>query len=296
MWFTGYIYCETLQKIKQTRGENMKADELKLKIDALAVGERLILSGVDENIYHASEGIGSTLLKAADRSMAHFKFRRDNARTFSAAQLKTFAIGSATHCLVLEPELYQDKFIAQPDTVKTRSGAKWLQFASENKDKTILTVGDELLASSMAESLFDEAGDFFIGGDSEKSYWYRHKSGLVLKARVDYQKDDAIIDIKTSIADGADKFSNRVKYDYDLQDSLYLLVTGLKDMLYIGVHKEAPHPVYLCKQGADVRERATARMNELFDDLNMARATNTYPNIAPKLVETSLSSWELNNL
>lgn len=274
-------------------GQNMTPNELELIIEGLEIGERISIRGIGEGMYHAAPGLGSTLLKAATQSLAHYRVALNDEGDTSPQARKAMAIGSATHCLVLEPEQFEEKFVAQPEDIKVRNGKRWEEFALRNADREIMTEADIALASDMADAVLDDAGKFFTGGEAELSYWYRHESGLLLKARIDYQMGDAGIDLKTSRAESAHKFKQAVKYDYDIQDAAYRLVTGLADMIFVGVGKDKPHPIYLCKQGPQVREKAERALARAIDALAVARDFDHYPKPPAELVETSLSAWEL---
>lgn len=275
-----------------TEGENMTPEQLAEVVTGLEAGERISIRGIPEEQYHAAPGLGSTVLKAATVSLAHYHCAlADEAR--SGAVRKAMLIGSATHCLVLEPEQYAQKFVVQPEDIKVRNGKRWDEFAAAHAGKEILTAADERLAAAMGEAVFDDAGRFFCGGEPELSYWFRHPGGLLLKARIDYQLGDAGVDLKTAHAGSEDKFAMAVKYDYDIQDAAYRLVTGLSDLIFVGVCKEPPHQVYLCKQGQAVRERAEARLAKALDELVVAREFDEYPRPPARLVETFLTPSEL---
>ena len=217
------------------------------KIAALAVGERLVLPRIDEEVYHATDGIGSTLMKAACTSMAHYKAQRDHQKVYTPATQTAFTVGHAAHCLVLEPELYDKKFVIMPSTIKRKAGKDWENFKAANHNKDILTMEQDGEVGAMADSVLDQCGRFFTDGDPELSVWYKHESGLILKARVDYQLGDALIDLKTTRHETAHKFNQSVKYDYAIQDAHYRLATGLADMIFVGVGKSAPYSAFLCK-------------------------------------------------
>lgn len=275
-------------------GYDHTIDGINEQIEALKVGERLVLHGVDESIYHSVTGIGSTLLKAATVSMAHYKARRDHVESWTPAQLKAFRIGTATHCLVLEPELFDSKVAIMPADIKQRRGAKWEAFEAENLGKDILTVDEETQVDAMAGSIYDGVGPYFIKGCAEVSYWYRHECGLILKARGDYVQGDALIDLKTDCVDSAHKFANKVKYDYDIQEALYREVTGLSDMLYIGVGKTKPYSIYLCRQGKAVREKAAGKIANTLSAIKLAEEFGDYPGLPIDLIETDLTEFERN--
>lgn len=271
----------------------MRLEELTKKLDALQPGERLAVDGVPDHVYHAAPGIGSTLMKAASKSMAHFKAARDNVSEPTPQQQAAYDVGNALHTLVLEPDLFLDRFVVQPEDIPRRAGKKWELFKAQNADKTILSVSQLATAGAMADSVYDTCGRFFQGGEAEKSYWFKHPGGLLLKARIDYQAGDAIVDLKSTKHDTGEQFLRAVKYDYDQQDALYRYVSGLPDMIYVGVGKLAPYPPFLAKQGAAVREMAEARLESTIQDLIFAHEFNEFPGVAPELYETELKPWEI---
>ena len=274
--------------------EKLTEQSLQEKIDNLDFDQRFCLTNVPDSLYHGSEGVGSTAMKSAVKSMAHFQ-EYMNGQSYSDTTLKAFTLGSAVHTLVLEPELFNDRYVMQPPSIKVRRGKDWEAFKAANRDKEILSSNDLALARRMSETTIQLCGRFFSGGSSEKSYWYRHPCGMVLKARIDYEIGDAAIDLKTTIADTPEKFAKVVKYDYAVQDSLYRLVSGLPDMLYVGVCKAPPHSIFLCKQGEDVRERADHMVELTIDSLLDADMNDSWPNMPVELIETELSAWESNN-
>ena len=258
------------------------------KIEALKIGERFCIQGVPEDIYHASHGEGSSALKAATKSMAHYKAYKE--KVFSTTE--AMQVGSATHCLVFEADLYTTKFIQKPESIKVRRGKQWDKFASDNADKTILTDKNVQEASRYSSAVLDSGGQFFIGGKAEVSYWYRHPKGIVLKARADYVLGDCIIDLKTTKDKTPEEFLRTVKYDYRIQDASYRMVTGLADMHFFGISKEETNPVFLATQGAEVRERAEKEIEAAIDSINEAAEFDHYPNYELKLLETSLTDYE----
>ena len=275
----------------------LTAAGLKKKINALKVGERLRVEGLDEDIYHAAEGVGSSLLKAASHSLAHYKtaIEHTDEEERSASQQDRLNVGSATHTLVLEPELFDQKYAVKPAEIKKRVGEEWKKFLAANKGKTIMvTTGANTLkdAEDMANAVIDGVGHYFIDGQAEVSYFYRHTTGLILKGRMDYERGDAIIDLKTTIKDTPTAFNRCVKYDYDWQDALYRMVAGKKEMIFVGVAMKSPHSVFLTKQGMDVRLRAERRIEEILSELAFAIEFQEFPAYPVELIETSLNSSE----
>ena len=263
-------------------------------VESLKPGERYVADGLSDKAYHEAPGIGSSGMKAAVKSMAHFKAYQDREDEFSPQAEKNMRIGSATHCLVLEPELYDEKFATQPAEIKQRRGEKWENFKKENEGKEILTKDEVVLAGDMANSIFDSpASNYFSNGKPEQSIWYRHESGVLLKARLDYHVGDLGVDLKTTIRDTQKAFANCVKYDYDIQDALYRMVADIKDFVFVGVLKTKPHCAFLAKQGPLVRQLAEQRLNKAINDIATAQEFDDYPGLPVELVETALTDKEL---
>lgn len=272
----------------------MTKKKLNDMIRELAVGERLTVPGLDETLYHSIEGIGSSLLKAADQSLAHYKAAIDHVpeENRSAVAQENLDVGSATHCAVLEPEIFNKKFIVIPESIPKRAGAEWKAFAEKHKEKTILRQVAMEKVDAMANAVLDGVGHYFVDGEAELSYFYKHESGLILKARGDYVRGDAVFDLKTTVDKNPGKFSRTVKYEYSLQDALYRLVSGKADMMFVGIEKTPPHSVYLCKEGADVRQKAEKRVNEVITELAFAIEFQEFPSYPVELCETELTAGE----
>ncbi|HGB5896524.1 TPA: DNA breaking-rejoining protein, partial [Salmonella enterica subsp. enterica serovar Kottbus] len=65
--------------------------------------------GVPNDIYHAANGISSTMLKDARMSLMYY-YGRHIAKTIPLQQSDAFTFGNFVHCYVLEPEKFDDEF------------------------------------------------------------------------------------------------------------------------------------------------------------------------------------------
>ena len=267
----------------------MNAQEINELTDKLAAGERLELSRVPEDAYHQANGLGSSLLKAASVSLAHYKAEKEKEREPTDAM----QVGSAVHCLVLEPELWEEKFVQLPVKIKVRRGKEWEAFKSEHGDKIILTADQVARAGGMAESLDAAAGHLIVKGDPEKSYWYRDpETSLLLKSRIDLQVGDGAVDLKTTAAENAYQFAQRVKLDYHMQDALYRYVSSLNDMIFLGVYSKSPFTPYMSKCCQRTRQLSDELMHDLFKQIKLAEALGDFPHKPLEMVVADIKSWE----
>lgn len=263
------------------------AEELMDQIHNLRIGQRLCIPNVPERMYHESEGIGSTLLKAAVSSLHHYKATLN--KTFKGTT--TTRIGSATHALVLEPEKFEDKFhVLKKGENRTEAVVKEVKEASPYKD--VLNDTETNAADVLACEVLDQCGKMFIDGQPELSYWYRHETGIILKARVDYQKDDYGLDLKTGKFSDESKFIQTMKYEYCIQDQLYLMVTGLVEFAFVGVSKSDHHDCYYGILGPNIRAKSKRIIEKTIREIAFAHEHDDFPRRELKLSTVELTAYE----
>lgn len=268
------------------------------EVEALGPGQSIMLEGLEADIYHKAPGIGSTAMRAASQSMAHYdSYMNGSGSMLSSITLKNMRIGSATHCLILEPQRFNERYAVMPPDIKQRRGEKWDEFVQSVGSAQILSEDENDLSNCMASALRrSNAAQFFRNGQSEVSFFKRHETGLLLKARVDYMVGDLGVDLKTTSKEKPDDFAVTVKYEYNIQDALYRLVTGINDFIFVGICKKKPHEIFTAKQGAKPRQAADKLLEETITSLVAAREFGEFNPKPIKMVETDLSAWELSQL
>ena len=267
----------------------MNLQQLNIKIAGMAIGDRFCVSGLSDKVYHAADGIGSTLMSEACISMAHYRVAKETPRK----QTPSMAFGQAVHCAVLEPHLFDEKVIVMPEGMVRGVTKKYTDFAEKHPDHLHLKKEEKALCEQMALALIIQCARFFEGGEAEKSYWYRHPSGIVLKARLDYANSDGGVDLKTSRYENDDDFARLGRKDWAIQDSHYRMVSGVLDYLFVGISKTPPHIAFMLHQGEDVISRCTAKINQVAHEIAFAQELNCYP--LPQcinIIETHYPSWD----
>jgi exodeoxyribonuclease VIII len=216
----------------------MKLEEINDFTKKMKPGERLRLVGIDDSIYHASNGIGSTDLKRFIDSPAGFMYGP------KFEQKDCFDLGSAVHTLVLEPDKFDDNYVEQPSEIKTRRGKEWDKFKEENAPKVILKADDMERARNMSSSVLTSHQNWFQSGDPEVSYWYKHENGIITKSRVDYQIESLAIDLKSTSDAHPESFEKKaIDFGYHIQNQLYIMTTGLDDFVFVVVNNKEPYQV-----------------------------------------------------
>ncbi len=214
-----------------------------------------------EHHYRRAPGISASEVKVfANECPAHYHHRflgEPVIRVESTAMV----LGSMVHCLVLEPDEFDRRYLAQPtpgeqDLVTVPHLKAWLKHHNLNQagSKSELierilqhdpdapvwsvmeekrqqarqkTVKPDLMAQArcMADSVLNtpQARWLMGEGEAEVSVWGQHEeTGLLLKCRPDWLRKEICIDLKTCACSGPRQFGQDfLKFGYELQQAHY---------------------------------------------------------------------------
>lgn len=277
------------------QGTQSQVDEIETQIHALLPGERLRLVGVPAEVYHATAGYGSTAIKEAHKSMMHFDHYINSERDITPQLQAIFDQGSAVHCAVLEPHLYDQEFAAYPPGVrKTSKDGK--SFSDANPGKTMITAAVQDSVFAMRNRLLADpyTAKLLTAGESEVSYWYREPTtGVIIKARVDHDHDRVMVDLKTTKDETPEEFRKTLFFTYAVQDALYKLVTGKASMFFVGVCKKAPHRIYVGERGEFATMKAEKELMEVLEQIKQAQESQKYLDKPLELITAELNEYQI---
>lgn len=253
------------------------------ELEKLPRGEVLTLHGLDEDVYHSVEAVGSTLLKSFIEAPAKYLA----AIGAESKQTDALRFGSLAHCLVLEGHLFSTKFAVSPEGIdrRTKQGKlDWKAFEERSEGKTLIKPDEFKKAKALANSVDKSKGQYFRNGEAEISYFKKDlETGLILKSRVDYmvtnEKDTLAIDFKTTVCSEPNAFI-RASFNlmYYIQAALYLEVTGCDMFAFIAAEKEAPYltagPFIL---GEEVLEFGQIEMRNALNRLAACKRDDIWP-------------------
>lgn len=246
--------------------------------------------------YHARPEISASDVKAvASKSLAHWKGKvwKDNA---------TFALGSAVHALVLEPQ--KDLVLRGPED---RRGNKWkeAQLAADLDGQILLTEGDYDLAQAIAAPVIaHEVVKAWIADPSfvaEASFFATDpQTGVKIKCRPDgYLPASGIVfDLKTTRDASPEGFPREIRsYNYDLQAAHYLRCLrsagfNANTFIFVCVEKEAPYAVGLHALTERYLEVADMRVTETLEKISRAEASNLFQTGWPLINHVDLPRWQ----
>lgn len=235
--------------------------------------------------YYNHPAMSRSKLVDLDKMTPYEWYLKHLANALESKSTKALDFGSAFHCAILEPHLYNDLYCYNPYDMRTKQGK---EFYGENNHKTILSKADNDLLDNMFWSLSNHPAYKIIKScDLKEEEFYFDLEGIEFKAKIDCvdTKSHIIYDVKTS-ADSYkyDIYTNQVedkffrdmsKYGNDAQVYIYSEAYKQKygvmpRFTFICIQKKLPYQV----QVIDVEEsflecgmNKTNRLISLYKDL-----------------------------
>lgn len=223
--------------------------------------------------YRQREGLASTDIKRMMKSMATWKYLKDNPQDDKDTPALKF--GRASHKFVLEPYDFDNEFVVSPKyDRRTKEGKEqYAAFEKEAEGKEIIDEETYEKLVAMREMLYKTPlVKKLLDGEHEKSFfWTDEKTGIPCKTRPDsfgkLGSHNIIVDYKTAENAETDAFMrSAIKFNYDVQAAHY--TAGLEkiygepfDFIFIAQEVKPPYLVnvlqadeYFMQNGREVRD------------------------------------------
>lgn len=280
---------------------NAKPSEPLLSITTLPHG---IHAGIPAEIYHRKElgVVNKGALDRLARTPAHYRAWLDEPETDPTPAL---VFGQALHSLVLEPRIFALEWALSPDfgdlrTKKAREARD--AWREENPGVRAVSSEDWMRLHAMRESVMRHpvAGKIFTGGVAEATaIWTDPRTGLLCKARYDYDREDInlLADLKSTEDASPREFARSIaKYRYHVQDAHYtegprVLRSEGARFVFVAVEKSPPYAVgvYMLDQEAQIRGEEL-RMREM-DMLEACLRIDEWPGLPTEVNTIALPNW-----
>ena len=249
---------------------------------------------LNEN-YHKDPALSKGMLDKLAISAAHYKAAMEEKSEPTPAMM----FGSAFHCAVLEPDRYKKEYISMPKGVDKRAkeGKEFIrEFDLTHK---ILSFDDAQTIESMISATNNNvtARSLLSKGESEVSYFWKHRLGFMCKCRPDHRQDDILIDVKTTIDASLNRFPKSIAdFKYHWQGAWYLegvRTNGIdvKYFLIIAIEKTPPYAVAIYRVSPQDIYLAEEEIKPLLDYYVECEATNTWPAYPDKVQAIDLPAW-----
>lgn len=269
----------------------------------MTISNRKLLGSLPRVAYEAIDGLTQSELSYLLKSPLHFEKRRELGRETDAMRL-----GTAIHAAILEPELFKDKLVVEPEhfngeeinrRVKKHRDylADWRQ-ESENLGKIILKNSEyDILIGILAQaSRTPTLKELLRGGTPEvAATWEQH--GVPCKGRADYcvqhpTLGKCIVDIKTTQDGSASAFSRSIyNYAYDLQAAWYLNGFGADEFIFVVCEKTPPYPIAVYRADPSLLGRGAECADRLLKRMIECKSTGSWPGYTQDISTILLPSW-----
>lgn len=283
--------------------------------------------------YHHGPGDSKSDLDRVRRSPLHYKANKDaandNERTNSPTADQAF--GSAYHTLILEPDEFANRYATVPEeapkrpTITQRNAAKpspatveaiawWDKFEADNAGKEILDRDDLETLYKMADALVSHpAARALLGGAPGRAemsaYWVDQRTGLLLRCRPDYWREDGIlVDLKTTTDASLEEFSRSlVKWRYHVQAPFYLdgtneaiaqsgeKVARPTEFVFVAQEKKPPFAPACYVLDDEGMRIGRAQYRADLDRLAECKASNVWPGYGGQIQKISVPVWYSKN-
>lgn len=261
------------------------------------------LYDLPETDYHADQSLshhlGRSLSVSGAKTLladpARFLYERDNGRP----PKDVFDEGTIAHELILHGG---DSRIRVIDAYDWRSKAAQEAKKAAHSDRLVpIHRGTLLMASRVARAVRRHplASAILAEGKPEQAmFWIDEETGITCRGRVDWTRDNALVDVKTAAYGKATKSAferEAANYDYPMQAAHYIdgyeALTGKRvPFLFLVVEKEPPYMVRVFQLSEYDLEAGRERIREarrLFADYE----SNGYPDDSTDIHTLTLPGW-----
>jgi len=276
-------------------------DNIKVKVGEKSVVVPGLHDYINNDDYHRGPGISkSQLCILAEKTPQHFIHEKNHPREPS----KSMTIGSALHCLVLEPEKFEKEYIIRPNFSGKGSVKQKQDFAimCEIQNLTPLSGEDHNKIVCMRDSLMKhpvfkrlvEAGRPEVSG-----YWIDKITGELLRIRPDFLPDgmNVCLDLKTAKGAAFTEFSkDAAKYHYHVShamycDGLYQITGEYYGFLFAVVESEPPFCTVLYELDHPARALGHTIYRRLLDKYIRAKDDNFKQGYPEDIRILDLPAW-----
>ena len=284
--------------------------------------ETRIVREMPASEYHALPGASASRLADFSRSPAHARWRMDHPEAPTPAMI----LGTAAHCLILEPDRFADQFVvAEKCSAVKKSGEQcenpgkvccgdeWFcgvhgKGAGSGDGRTILSPDEAEAVRGMAASVHSHpAARALLDRVAQvelSAFWTDSASGVGCKARIDLlTKDNVIGDLKTTEDASPEAFARSVwNYKYHVQAIHYLrgllasMATACDDYQIIAVEKSAPYAVAVYRINEEQLMLGKKQLDEMLTRWAECEKSATWPAYSDGVVELSLPAWAVRTL
>lgn len=257
-----------------------------------------IYPDISNDDYHAMEGVVSRsgLWELWTKTPAHFKNGEEE------SEKRHFALGSAAHCAILEPDQVEARYLRGPDD---RRGNKWkdAELYAQSQGQACLTSKEFDTAMFVRDSAAKNRHVQILlkGGVFEQTGVYRDPvTGMLCRVRPDIWNPAARVmaDIKTAADASAEAFAKSIhNFGYHVQDHMYSdgweHAGGgeVEGFVFIVVEKAKPYMTVTYELVPQARAEGEAIYRGALSIYKNCMETGVWPGYPDKVSQLDIPRW-----
>lgn len=253
-----------------------------------------LYADIPEAEYHADRiSLSVSGAKTLLKSPAQFIYEREH-----PVHKDAFDFGTAAHALALGAGM-ESVYVTPYDDFKTKA-AQAEKRAAQDDGLAVITPSDWNVVCDMAEAITRHpmARDLLTGGEPEVSaYCPDEKTGVIRRGRVDYLRDDLIVDYKTTRNADPNAFARDAgSLNYHMQHAWYLdllrdLGRDIRGFIFIAQCKEPPYLVSVVELVPAAVELGRTRNQLALQVFRDCTESNLWPGYPERVVPIDVPTW-----
>lgn len=267
---------------------------------------------LDEAVYHAdtalAEEFGPSLSSTGAKTLLHapaaFKWEQEN-----PSYDRKFNLGTAVHSIVLGVGdgiiEYPEEYLTKTGAISSKSEVKEWETKQRANGLVPLKPDQARLVTDTADAVLTHpiASRILAAGEPEQSiYGVDDETGVTMRGRVDWLRDNAVIDLKTTGQSAHPwRFAKQAAdFGYDIQAAWYydiLVKNGYPvdiPYLHVVVETQPPHLVSVVQLDDESMAAGWAQARKALDLYKQCLDTDTWPGYPEEITPITLPSYHLN--
>ena len=270
--------------------------------------------------YHEHHALSKSKLMVFAKSPAHYydkyeaadrdSLEDDIAGSEGKLEDQNKFLGKAIHVAVLEPELFEEKFLVVPKMDKRTTAGK-TDFATFSKicadtGQVMISEADADICVRIRRAVLDHPllGEFVKKSPLKEAafFWTDTETGLDMKAKIDLISLDngIILDAKSARSTEVHKFEGAInEFYYHFQPPIYnmgveaLLGRAMDGFIYAAIEKKRPCGIKLYSLDDISISAGYNHVRELMLKFAECKATGVWPGYSPEIKQIGLPRYAL---
>lgn len=254
--------------------------------------------------YHRYTGaISKSALDTFSVSPFHYWAHYLNPERPERVETPAMLFGTASHCCILEPEAFEQRYARRPDGMHGNSNAFKDWKATVERNGLIVLTGDQwddcyrlrdaIMKNPLARGLLQ-------GGITERSIYVTHPgTGLQIKCRPDYLSGTCV-DLKSTARISASEFSKSIaNHRYHVQQALYRDILRIQTgeaprFLFLVYESDYPYSVAVYELDEEDEYRGRIAYGRELEALAEHAKHDFWPDLSEYITPIQLPGWQRN--